>query len=35
MDGWQKVYSDDIATIRVRKPGALHTAGPVVDPKAE
>src|SRR5580658_752811 len=35
MDGWQKVYSDDIATIHVRKPGAVHTAEPVVDPKAK
>ena len=25
MDGWQKVYTDDIATIHVRKPGAVHT----------
>src|ERR1700760_1696094 len=33
MDGWQKVYSDDIATIHVRKPGAVHTAEPVIDPK--
>src|SRR6185312_8194239 len=33
MDGWQKIYSDDIATIHVRKPGAVHTAGPVVYPK--
>jgi hypothetical protein len=30
MDGWQKVYADDIATIHVRKPGAMHTAEPVV-----
>ena len=35
MDGWQKVYSDDIATIHVRKPGAMHTVEPVVDPKAK
>jgi hypothetical protein len=33
MDGWQKVYSDDIATIHVRKPGAVHGAEPAVDPK--
>jgi len=33
IDGWQKVYSDDIATIHVRKPGVLHTAEPAVDPK--
>jgi hypothetical protein len=31
IDGWQKVYSDDIATIHVRKRGAVHT----VDPKAK
>ena len=35
MDGWQKVYSDDIATIHVRKPGALHTLEPAVDPKTK
>jgi hypothetical protein len=35
MDGWQKVYSDDIATIHVRKPGALHTVEPVVDPRTK
>jgi hypothetical protein len=35
MDGWQKVYSDDIATIHVRKPGAVHTAEPVIDTKAK
>ncbi len=35
MDGWQKVYSDDIATIHVRKAGAMHTAEPVVDPKTK
>jgi hypothetical protein len=32
IDGWQKVYADDIATVHVRKPGAVHTAQPVVDP---
>jgi hypothetical protein len=31
VDGWQKVYSDDIATIHVRKAGALHTVEPAVD----
>ena len=35
MDGWQKVYSDDIATIHVRKRGAVHTVEPVVDPKTK
>ncbi len=34
VDGWQKVYSDDIATIHVRKAGAVHTREPAVDPKA-
>jgi hypothetical protein len=34
MDGWQKVYSDDIATIHVRKSGAMHTLEPAIDPKA-
>ena len=33
IDGWQKVYADDIATIHVRKMGAVHTADPAVDPK--
>jgi hypothetical protein len=35
MDGWQKVYSDDIATIHVRKAGAVHTVEPAVDPKTK
>ena len=35
MDGWQKVYADDIATIHVRKPDAVHTVEPVVDPEAK
>ncbi len=35
IDGWQKVYADDIATIHVRKAGAVHTAEPAVDPKAK
>jgi hypothetical protein len=30
IDGWQKVYTDDIATIHVRKPGAVHTVEPAV-----
>lgn len=34
IDGWQKVYSDDIATIHLRKPGAMHTAEPAVGVKA-
>jgi len=35
VDGWQKVYADDIATIHLRKPGAVHTVEPVVDPVAK
>ena len=34
LDGWQKVYADDIATIHLRKPGAMHSAEPAVDPKS-
>ena len=30
VDGWQKVYSDDIATIHLRKAGAVHTVEPAV-----
>jgi hypothetical protein len=33
IDGWQKVYSDEIATIHLRKADALHTAEPAVEPK--
>jgi hypothetical protein len=35
LDGWQKVYADDVSTIHVRKPGAIHTIEPVVEPKAK
>jgi len=35
VDGWQKVYADDIATIHVRKPAAVHSAEPAVDPAAK
>ena len=35
LDGWQKVYSDDIATIHLRKTGAVHTVEPAVDPNAK
>jgi hypothetical protein len=35
IDGWQKVYADDIATIHVRKQGALHSIEPAVDPKTK
>jgi len=34
IDGWQKVYSDEVATIHLRKAGAPHTVGPLVEPKA-
>ena len=34
VDGWQKIYADDIATIHVRKADAVHTAEPAVEPKA-
>jgi hypothetical protein len=34
MDGWQKLYSDDIATIHVRKAGAVHAANPTISPTA-
>jgi hypothetical protein len=27
IDRWQKLYADDIATIHLRKPGAVHTVG--------
>jgi hypothetical protein len=30
IDGWQKVYGDEVATIHIRKAGALHTAQPSV-----
>jgi hypothetical protein len=32
MDGWQKVYTDDVATIHLRKAGSPHSAEPVIDP---
>jgi hypothetical protein len=35
IDGWQKVYTDEIATIHVRRSGAVHTAEPVVSPVAK
>ena len=35
VDGWRKVYADDIATIHVRKAGAVHTAEPAVEPAAK
>jgi hypothetical protein len=33
VDGWQRVYSDDVATIHLRKAGAVHTVEPGVEPK--
>jgi hypothetical protein len=33
LDGWQKIYGDDIATLHIRKPGAAHSAEPVVTPR--
>lgn len=32
VDGWQRVYSDEVATIHLRKPGAAHSADPRIDP---
>jgi hypothetical protein len=34
IDGWQKIYADDIATIHVRKAGAMPTAEPAVNSSA-
>jgi hypothetical protein len=33
IDGWQKVFTDDIATIHLRMPSAVHTIEPAVDTK--
>lgn len=30
VDGWQKIHSDDIAIVHLRKPGVVHTAEPAV-----
>jgi hypothetical protein len=30
IDGWQKAYADDIATLYVRSPGAVHATAPLV-----
>jgi hypothetical protein len=35
IDGWQKVYSDEVATIHLRKAGAPHTVEPAVEPNAK
>jgi hypothetical protein len=32
VDGWEKVYSDEIATIHLRRAGASHTRSPAVQP---
>jgi hypothetical protein len=35
VDGWQKVYADDLATIHVRNPAARHTIEPAIAPNAQ
>ena len=35
VDGWEKIYSDGIATIHLRKVGAVHTVNPPVDSKSK
>ena len=35
VDGWQKIYSDDIATIHLRKGGAVHSVEPAVGTQAK
>ena len=35
VDGWQKVYADDIATIHLRRPDAVHAIEPAVKPKVK
>jgi hypothetical protein len=35
MDGWQRVYSDDTATIHLRKDGAGHSAEPAIVPNGK
>jgi hypothetical protein len=35
VDGWEKIYSDEIATIHLRKPGAVHTVEPAINAKAK
>ena len=34
VDGWRKIYSDDIATIHIRKAGAVHVMDPAISPTA-
>ena len=35
IDGWQKIYADDIATIHVRKAGACTRWSPSVEPETK
>jgi hypothetical protein len=35
IDGWQKVFADDIATIHLRMPSAVHKIEPAVDTRAK
>jgi hypothetical protein len=35
VDGWHKVYADDIATIHLRRPGAVRAIEPAVKPKVK
>ena len=35
IDGWRKIYSDDVATIHLRTPAASHTVEPNVEPKVK
>ncbi len=35
IDGWRKVYSDEVATIHLRAPAASHTVEPDVEPKVK
>ncbi|NVN87519.1 MAG: hypothetical protein HXX15_15690 [Rhodopseudomonas sp.] len=34
VDGWRKVYADDIAVIHLRDPAAVHSAAPRIVPQA-
>jgi hypothetical protein len=35
LDGWQKVHADGIATIHLRRPGAMHHAAPLIRPTTQ
>jgi hypothetical protein len=35
INGWQKVFTDDIATIHLHMPSAVHTIEPAVDTKSK